>query len=887
MRWHKRFHLMSRSLLLRSRVEAELNEEFQFHLQQQIQQNIAAGLTPSEAQRAARQALGGVERQKELCRDTRGTLLIENLLRDIWYALRVLSHSLGFSLVVIITLALGIGANTAIFSLVDATMLRPLSYPNADRIVALSEADSKGEDLMVSWPDFVDWRNGTKSFSAITALGGINFNLTGSGQAERLHGLRVSASFLSVLGVHPLLGRDFLDVDDKQGAIPVAMLSNDLWKRRFGSDPNIIGRNINLDGRTYAVIGILAPAFRFLYARDVYIPIGLDADQQPSRGVRSVARVLGRLRSNVSIGTAGSELKTVAHRLEQAYPEYDSGVVATIRPFAELVAAPARRGLLTLSIGVGFLLLIACANVASLLLSRANNREREIAIRIAVGAGRRRLISQLLTESGLLAFAGASTGCALAAAVLPLLALLVPMDQGEMEQYVRPTLNPGVLSFTVCLTVFTTILFGLVPALRMSLTEARGLGSGTRATSTGFQMLSFRNLLVTAQIALAMVLLVGAGLLIQSLLRLRSTDLGFGTDHLLTTRLKLPSSSYPDTARRSVFFTHLIDRLDAIPGVVKASGATCPPFAGKNCWPSIFVMEERSTSRPEDMLHAYFNAVEPGYLKTMQIPLIRGRDLNEHDDLHRQAVALEAVALVNASFARKFFPNGDSVGRRIFEGFGANKNVYRIVGVVGDARRDSPDIPPVPEVFLSVPQIGPDALELVIRTALPNPLLLAPEITRAARQLDPDVPLYDFRSMEWYFEYQTANRRFPTLLLSGFAGLAMTLASVGLYGLMSYVVAQRTKELGIRIALGAQKSEVIGMVIKQGLRFVVAGLLAGLAGAWATTRFLAALLFAIRPNDGLTFVGISCLLAAVAALACWLPASRAAAVDPVVTLRAD
>ena len=882
MRWHKRIRLVLRSLLLRSRVEAELEEEFQFHLQQQTQENIASGLTPSEAQRAARQELQGIEQQKELCRDTRGTLLLENLLRDLGYALRVLSHSPGFSLIVIITLALGIGANTAIFSLIDATMLRPLPYPDADRIAALSEADPKGEDLMVSWPDFVDWRNETRSFSAIAALGGINFNLTGSRQAERLHGLRVSASFLSVLGIHPLLGRDFLDGDDRPGAVPVAMLSNALWQRRFESDPNIVGRSINLDGRTYSVIGILAPTFRFLYARDVYIPIGLDADQEPSRGVRSVARVLARRKPNVSMGAARSELKTISRRLQQAYPEYDSGVEATIRPFAELVAAPARHGLLTLSVGVGFLLLIACANVASLLLSRASHRQREMTIRVAIGAGRRRLISQLLTESGVLAFAGTVAGCTLAAAILPLLTLLVPMDQGEMEQYVRPTLNPGVLSFTVCLAVFITFLFGLVPALRMSPTEAHLLGSGTRATSTGLQTLSFRSVLVMAQIALAVVLLAGAGLLMQSLLRLRNTNLGFQADHLLTVRLKLPSSGYSDTARRSAFFDRLIDRLDAVPGVMKASGTTCPPFAGKDCWPSVFLVEGQPPARPDSMLHAHFNAVESGYLETMKIPLLHGRDLNKQDDLLH-----ERVVLVNESFVRQFFPRTDPVRKRLLEGFGANKNVYRIVGVVGDARRDSPDIPPVPEVFLSERQAGPDALELVVRTHLPNPLLITPEILRIVRQIDPDVPLYDFRSMEWYFDYQTANRRFPTLLLSGFAVMAMLLASLGLYGLMSSVVAQRTKELGIRIALGAQKSEVIGMVMKQGLRLIGAGLLAGLAGAGAITRFMAALLFAIRPNDSFTLAGVSCLLAAVAALACWLPARRAAAVDPAVSLRVD
>lgn len=809
-------------------------------------------------------------------------MFIENLFRDLKYALRVFSHGPVFSLIVIITLALGIGANTAIFSLLEATILRPLPYADADRLVALSEADRKGNDLMVSWPDFVDWRSDTTSFAAITAIGGINLNLTGSGQAERLHGLLVSASFLSTLGVHPMLGRDFLDSDDRPGAVPVAMLSNELWRRRFGSDRGIVGRNLNLDGRTYSVVGILAPSFRFLYARDIYIPIGLSADMRPSRGVRSIARVLARLKPNISMRTAGSELEVISQRLEQTYPDFDRGIHATIRPFAELVAAPAKRGLLTLSIGVGFLLLIACANVASLLLSRASGRQREIAVRIALGAGRHRLIFQLITESGLLALAGAFLGSALAAALLPALALLVPMDQGQMEHYVRPTLDLKVLSFTVGITLFKTILVGLIPALRMSRAEPSRFRSGARATGTGLRGLSFRNLLVTAQIALAVILLTGAGLLLQSLLRLRNADIGFRADHLVTARLKLPSTRYPNLAQRSSFFNSLINRLDAIPGVVKASGATCLPFSGKDCWPSVFFLEGQPTPRPEDMLHAHFNAIETGYLKTMQIPLLRGRDLNERDDLKH-----DRVVLVNESFVRQFVSRINPIGTPILEGYGAEKTSYRIVGVVGDARRDSPDIPAVPEVFLPVAQVGPDALELVVRTELPNPLLIVPEIARAARQLDADVPIYDLRSMTWYFNYQTANRRFPALLLSAFAGAAMLLATVGLYGLISYLVSQRTKELGIRIALGAQRSDVIGLVLKHGFRLVVAGLLIGLTGAWAMTRFIAALLFAIGPTDTATFAEICGLFLAVAAFACWLPSRRAASVDPAIILRTE
>ena len=882
MRWSKRIRLFLRALVLRKRVEAELDEELRYHIDREAQEGLNRGLTSVAAERAASLCMSGLEQQKELCREARRTLLLENLLRDLRYALRVFSRSPSFALVVVVTLAVGIGANAAIFSLIEATVLRPLPNADADRLVALSEADREGNDLMVSWPDFVDWESDTTGFSAMAALGGVNLNLTGQGQAERLHGLRVSFSFLSVLGVHPLLGRDFLRSDDRPSAVPVAMLSNELWRRRFGGDASVLGRTIELDGRAFAVIGVLAPNFRFLYARDIYIPIGLEADKAPNRGVRSVARVLARLKPGTSIEMAGSELRLVAGRPEAAYPGYDRGVQATIRPFAEMVAAPARRGLLTLSIGVGFLLLIACANVASLLLSRASSREREIAVRVAVGATRTRLVSQLMTESGLLSFAGAVLGCGLAAAVLPTLALLVPMDQGEMQQYVRPALNMWVLSFTIGLTVFTTVLVGLVPALRASSDTADPLRSGLRATATGFRKLSFRSALVATQIALSVMLLMGAGLLLQSLLRLQKMNLGFEPNHLITARLKLPSVGYKGVAERALYFRRLIDRLDGIPSVLKASGATCLPFTGKDCWPSVFAVEGQFNSSENNLKRAHFNAIATGYLKTMQIPLLQGRELSEKDDTSH-----ERVILINQAFSRQFFPHVSPLGKRILEGYGANQNAYRIVGVVGDARRESPDVAPESEVFLPLAAVGPDALELVIRTNLKDPQVIYTDISRAVRALDPDVPVYDLRSMQWYLTYQTANRRFPTLLLTAFAAIATSLAAIGLYGLISYFVVQRRKEWGIRIALGAESRDVVATVMKQGLQLVAAGLVAGLAGAWALTRFLQALLFATRANDMATLAGICGVIIAVALFACWLPAHRAATVDPALTLRAD
>jgi predicted permease len=885
MRSLKSLRLTLRSLFFRKRAEAELDEEFKFHLQQQVDFNITKGMSASEAQAAALRIFQGIELQKEGCRDARTTLFIENVLRDAKYALRVFARSPGFVIAVVLTLACGVGANTAIFSLVDAAILHPLPYPNADRIVALSEMNHKGDDLTVSWPDFLDWREQTTSFSELAALTGVNLNLTGSGlsgPAERLHGLRVSASFLSVLAAHPLLGRDFTVSDDRPGALPVAILSYELWQRRFAGDPTIIGRNINLDGRPYGIAGILPREFRFLYARDIYVPIGLGFGHTPGRGVRSVARVLGLLKPHISFGVAVAELKSISRRLAHEYPEYDDGVEATMRPFADLVAAPAERGLFALSVAVGLLLFVACANVAGLLVARAGTRQGEISVRLAVGASRGRLISQLLTESTLLALAGVVVGGVLAAATIPILVSLVPMDQGEMEQYVRVTLNLRILGFAVCLAVFTTILFGLFPAWRMPPREPGLLRSGVRPGQSGFRKLSIGSLLVTVQIALAVVLLVTAGLLGQSLLRLIHTDLGFQPDHLLTARLKVPADRYSDNARRSEFFNRLIDRIDSIPSVESASGATCLPLTGKDCWPSVVRIAGQSAARGNDFLNAHFNAVESDYLKTMRIPLISGRDFDSHDDLNHRP-----VVLVNQSFAHAYFPHTNPIGNRIQEGYRGNENDYEIVGLVGDARRDSPGAPPVPEVYLTARQAGPDGVELVIRTRLADPLLLSSEITRAAFQLDRDVALYDVRSMGWYINYQTADWQFPTYLLGGFSVLALALASIGLYGLMSYLVTQRNKELGIRRALGAQTAELMRMVMSQGLRLAGLGLVLGMAGAWGAARLLAALLFAVRPDDALTFVGISLLLLAVATLACWIPARRAAGVDPMLTLRAD
>ena len=882
MRWRKQVRLRLRSLFFRSRVERELQEEFEFHLERQVEANLAAGLPPREARNAAWRALEGIDQQKELCRDMRRTNFIDNFLKDIRYASRTLRHSPGFSAAVILTLALGIGANSAIFSLIDSIVLRPLPYPDATRLVALTEADRKGDDSSLSWLDFVDWRSQSRSFAAIAAIQGRTANLTGIGDAGRLQILRVSSPFFSMLGVHPVLGRDFTESDDGKGATAaVAILSHSLWTQRFASDAHVIGRTVSLDGYAYTVVGVLPPNFRFLYAGDLYSPIGIEADSQGGRGNHPGIMAIGRLKPGVSLPTAKSEMQAIARRLALAYPESNGGVLASLRPFAELVTAPAQRTLMILWSAVGFLLLIACANVANLLLARAASREREMSIRAAIGAGHGRLILQLLTESGLLAFCGAVGGCMIATAMLPLVLHLLPL---ELREYVHVGINPRILGFTLLLTVVTTVLFGLVPAYRMSPRKPNlALRSGTRASSAGYRKLSLRGLLVTAQIALALILLAGAGLLVQSVVRLERVNPGFRTERVFTARLSLPDKKYPDTPQQTAFVDRLIQKIDAMPGVLSASGSYCLPLDVHGCWSSVFLIEGRPVPRSEDLLNAHFNGIEPDYLKSMGIPLIEGRDFTPRD-----GPGSPLVLLVNQAFVRKYFPHEDPLGKGIKQDYPEGKSRYEtIVGVIGDARRDQLDRPAAPEVFKAIRQMGPDFINLVVRTALPDPLSVAPMIRRAAAELDPDTPLFDIRSMDYYVSEQTANRRFPTLLLAAFAATAVLLAIIGLYGLLSFLVTRRTPELGIRLALGAQRGDLTRMVMSQGLRFVFAGLILGLGGAWAMTRFISALLFAIQPNDGWTFACVSGLLAVVAALACWLPARRAAGVDPVLALRME
>lgn len=881
MRLGKQLRLGIRSIVRRARMDRELEEELHYHLELQIEEYIAAGLSPDDARREALQSMEGVQQKKEECRDMRSTAFIEHFLKDAGYALRMMRRSPGFTAIVVLTLALGIGANTAIFSLIDRLLVRPFPWPEPDRLVTIGEVNSHGGDMSVSWLDFTDWRDESRAFTAMAAVQSRNGVFVHDGSAQTAAVLKVSASFFPMLGVHPVLGRDFTASDDRPGAAAVALLSHSIWQQRFGSDPHVTGTAIRLDGQAYTVAGVLPRSFRLIGPADIFLPIGLDPASMGSRGNHPGILVAARLKPRVSLASADREMKTIAARLERQYPASNDGISVRLRPLTELISGQVRRSLMALWGAVALVLLIACANVANLLLARAVAREREMAIRVAIGAGQGRLLRQLLTESVLLALTGAAGGLVIARAALPLILRLLP---AELADFAKPRIDVRVLCFTFALAVLTTVLFGLAPGLQAARRDPdQVLRSGRRGAPTGFRGISLRATLVSGQMALAFMLLAGAGILIESLMHLARVNPGFRTDSVLTMRLYLPRAQYRKVEQQTAFVDKLLTNVRALPGVASASGAYCLPLDVNGCWSSVFVIEGRPMPRAQDLPSSRFNAIEPGWLQTMTIPLIRGRDFTWRD-----TAGTEPVLMVNESFARRFFPREDPLGKRVKQDFPEGKSpYYTIVGIMGDVRRDRLDQPPEPEAFEAIRQIGPDFINLVIRTSLPNPMALSSAVRHAAARIDPGIPLFDMRTMEYYVAEQESSRRFPMLLLMTFAGIALALASIGLYGLLSFIVTQRRQELGIRIALGARSGDITRIVMHQGGRLVAAGLLAGLTGAWAGSRLLDSLLFGVRPNDPGILATVACLLVLIAALACWLPSRRAARLDPAVTLRAD
>ena len=812
---------------------------------------------------------------------------MNTLIQDIRFGLRMLLKSPSVSIVATIALALGIGANTAIFSVVNAVLLRPLPFPNSDALVSVFETDTQRGQIRGShsFPNFFDMRTQNSVFERVACYHGADYIMTGRGEPARLQGVVVSADLFPLLGVSPVLGRVFLPDEDKPSENGrVAILSEQLFRKRFNADPAILNQAITLDGRPFTIVGVMPASFEFPIQNEpveLWTTIAGDASgDEPitaQRGAHFLG-VIGRLKPGVTQEQAQGDLTTIAARLEQQYPDTNTHKSLRVDSALTALVGDIRPALLILLGAVACVLLIACANVANLLLARATSRHKEMAIRSALGASRMRVIRQLLTESVLLSLLGGAVGLLLAVWWSD---LLVALGKDDIPRAVHVRLDWRVLGFTLGISLITGLIFGLAPATHSSKSElVEALKDGGRGTSEGARRNRVRNLLVVSELAIAVVLLVVAGLLIQSLWRLRNVNSGLQTHNILTFNLAVPETKY-DSARQGQFFIDLKSRLEAMPGVQSAGTIFPLPLSGERFGIS-FEIEGRPMA-PKDHPSADFFTTGVGYFRTMGIPIIKGRDFDDRDK-HGST----PVIIITETLARQFFPNEDPLGKRIKPGISSYENekstMREIVGVVGDVRNRTLNTEPKPAYYVPQTQVPFSQLVAVVKTN-GEPHGLIPAVTKQVAAMDEDVPLFGVKSMDEYLSASVTAPRFNTTLLSIFAGVALVLTIVGLYGVMSYSVVQRTNEIGIRLALGAQSRDVLLMIIKQGSKLIIVGLAIGLVGAYAATRVIASLLFGVTTKDPFTFVAAAVLLAIVALLACYVPAWRATKVDPLEALR--
>ncbi len=805
---------------------------------------------------------------------SKGDGLMRGFLQDLHYGLRTLRQHPGFTALAVLTLALGIGANTAIFTVVNAVLLRPLPYADPDRLVYVRENNlKKGWDsFSVSPPNFVDWRAQGRSFELLCAIDGGAYNYTGRDVPEQLRGREVTEGFFQMLGVRPQLGRWFEAEDYQPGKDRVVLLTHAGWQRLFAGDAGVLGRVMLLNGEAYTVVGVLPANFRMSAHSELWLPRVFSERERSGRGSHFI-NVMGRLRPGVTAEQAQQEMTAIAAQLATQYPDTNRDWGAVVTLFYEMIVGEVRPALLLLMGAVGLVLLIACANVANMLLARASVRTREIAVRAALGASRARLVRQLLTESLLLAALGGVLGMLLA--VWGTSALSAGLT-GVLPRASEISVDGWVAAFTVLGSVLTGLLFGMAPAwmvsranLQETLREGGGSGSAERR---GW----LRSTLVVAEVALAVVLVVASGLLLQSFARLQSVPPGFRSDHALHFAVNLPRAKYPETAQQAVFFLRALERVKALPGVESAALVSGLPLSGDDEMYSLQV--EGRAGDGGDLPSPLYYLVSPEYFRAMGIPLLAGRGFTGQD-----ADGAARVIVVNRAFAERIFPGGDPIGQRVR--LGRNSDIVReIVGVVANTKHyalGENDLPQVYEPFAQMPRRYSSFL---LRTSV-EPGSLAAAVRREVRAMDPEQPVVGIVTIEELLAESVAQPRFRTLLLGLFGGLALLLAAVGVYGVMAYSVARRTQEIGIRMALGAGRREVVRLVLRRGLRLAVLGIAVGLAGALAATRVLATLLFGITPTDAPTFAATALLLLAVAVLACLMPALRAARVDPLVALR--
>ena len=880
MNWIKQF-------VSRRRLYNDLSEEMQQHLEEKVEEFVAGGMRRADAVAAARRGFGNVSLLEERSREVWQWPSIETLFSDLRYAVRQLRKSPAFTMTAVVTLALGIGANTAVFSVVNAVILRPLPYADPDRLVSFQALNTEHvpHPDTLSYPNFFDFRAQNRVFERMVCYRGDIVTLTGPGSPQHLRARMVSWDLFPLLGIQPVLGRGFLPEEEKAGA-NVVILSYDLWQRRFGGDRTIAGRSITLDRLPYTVVGVAPAGFSFpaeTRAVELWTSISRDAfatEGHPltvNRGA-SVLRAIARLKPGVTVEQARAQMDAIAAALARQYPDTNTHFAGSyIQPELDRVVGDKRHPLLILMGAVGLVLLIACANMANLMLARTSEREREFAVRAAIGASRMRVVRQLLTESMLIASLGGLAGVLLANASLR---FLLPFAADSIPRIGQVAVDVPVLGFSLVLAVVTTLLFSLAPAWQVAKVElTSSLKEGARSIARGHERL--RGALVVGQITLGLTLLSAAGLLVASFLYLERQDLGFRPGHLLTFSVSLPEPQYSE-AKEVQFFSLLVERLNALPGVQSAAVGGPLPMMGRNFTVS-FNIEERPTPqkhRPSSALAI----VSPGYFSTMGMPLLKGRDLTARDD-----ASAPPVLLVNQAFAKEYFPGEEVIGKRFEPGASTStgsSSMHEIVGVVGDAAQSPMEQRREPIYYMPHKQLPWDVVGIVVRTSV-APLSLESAIRAEVAAMDKQVPVYEVRTMDDWVSTAIATPRFQTLLLSSFAGIALLLTVVGLYGVMVYSVSKRTREFGVRIALGASRPTILAMVLKQAVALVGAGLVMGVAGALVGGQLLRNMLYGVTPRDP-ALLAIACLAITVTGiLAAYLPARRAASTDPMNALRSE
>jgi predicted permease len=885
-RW-ARFRSWTAAMLRRGRMERDMDEEMSFHIEVHASELASRGVPRREALRQARLEFGGIEATKQECRDAVGVTFLETLMQDVRHGVRAMLRTPLFSLTALVVLSLGIGANTAIFSVVDAVVLRPLAYRDSGRLVTIL----MDGQFPVSVANYIDWCDQSRSFAAMGAADYWSPNLTGVDSPEHITGLKVTQNLFPMLGIDPMLGRWFVEGEDKVGADREVILSYRLWQRRFSSDPTMLGKTILLDGNAYSVVGVMPQGFQFApfwaTKAELWVPNAF-GERIHNRGGNSL-RIFARLNEGVSLAQARAEIAAITARLEQQYPGTNRDVVVT--PLKEKVVGPIETPLLVLLGAVAFVLLITCANVAHMLLARAATRQKEVAVRAALGARRGRIVRQFLTESLLLGSLGGVAGLGLA---LIATRALIAISPANIPRVQTVSIDLHAALFLVSATILTSVGFGLAPALQASAINVNDtLKEAGRNNGDGIRRNRLRSLLVISEFALALMLLIGAGLMIRTFASLQSVDAGFNPHNVVSMVVSVAGSKEADPGRRSIFYHQLLERVRSLPGVQAAGAINHLPLAG-DLWGWTFAVEGRPKPRPGESPSAVYRMVTPGYFAAMRLPIIRGRDVSKDD-----GATAPGVVIINERAANAYWPGEDPIGKRIsFDDDRANPPTWlTIIGIAKNAKQGDWTAAPDPEVYLAALQnhdflgdSGSDIashvayITLVART-IGDPAAVAPAMKQAAWSFDRNLAIAQVLTMDEVVAETNAQPRFEMLLLTIFAAIALVLAAVGVYGVISYSASQRTHEIGVRMSLGASRGDVLLLVVRQGMWLAFAGCVAGLAGALLLSRLMAKLLFGVQPTDPATFVAVASGLGLVALLACYIPARRAMRIDPMVALR--